>query len=48
MYGQNPDRSLIQSFLNAGANRVIVRPEFCGTEEDMGRELERIAEAVIR
>ena len=48
VYGQDPDRELIQSFLNAGANRVVVRPEFCSNEEDMGRELERIAEAVIR
>ena len=48
VYGQEPDRALIQSFLDAGANRVVVRPEFCETEEDMGRELERIAEAVIR
>ena len=48
VYGQDPNRELIQSFLNAGANRVVVRPEFCSNEEDMGRELERIAEAVIR
>ena len=48
VYGQEPDRALIQSFLDAGANRVVIRPEFCDTEEDMGRELERIAEAVIR
>ena len=48
VYGQEPDRALIQSFLDAGANRVVIRPEFCDTEEDMGLELERIAEAVIR
>ncbi len=48
VYGQEPDRSLVQSFLDAGANRVVIRPEFCDTEDDMGRELERIAEAVIR
>ena len=48
VYGQEPDRALIQSFMDAGANRVVIRPEFCDTEEDMGRELERIAEAVIR
>ena len=48
VYGQDPNRELIQSFLDAGANRVVVRPEFCSNEEDMGRELERIAEAVIR
>ena len=48
VYGQEPDRVLVQSLLNAGANRVVVRPEFCETEEEMGRELERMAEAVIR
>ncbi|MCI0859873.1 MAG: LLM class F420-dependent oxidoreductase [Chloroflexi bacterium] len=48
VYGQDPNRELIQSFLDAGANRVVVKPEFCSNEEDMGRELERIAEAVIR
>ena len=48
VYGQEPDRALIRSLLDAGANRVVIRPEFCDTEEEMGRELERIAEAVIR
>ena len=48
VYGQEPDRALIQSFLDAGANRVVIRPEFCDNEEDMGRELERIADVVIR
>jgi probable F420-dependent oxidoreductase len=48
VYGQPPDRDLVQSYLNAGADRVVVRPEYCATEEAMGRELERMAEAVIR
>ena len=48
VYGQEPDRTLVQSLLDAGANRVVIRPEFCDTEEAMGEELERIAEAVIR
>lgn len=48
VYGQDPDRSLVQSFLDAGADRVVIRPEFCTSEEAMGQELERIAEAVIR
>ena len=48
VYGQEPDRALIRSLIDAGANRVVIRPEFCDTEEEMGRELERIAEAVIR
>ena len=46
--GQPPDRDLVQSFLNAGADRVVVRPEHCETEAEMGEQLERIAEAVIR
>ena len=48
VYGQPPDRDLVQSFLNAGADRVVVRPEHCETEAEMGEQLERIAEAVIR
>lgn len=48
VYGQEPNRDLVQSFLNAGANRVVVRPEFCDTEEEMVNQLERMAEAVIR
>ena len=48
VYGQPADRDLIQSLLNAGADRVVVRPEFARDEEEMGRELERIAEAVLR
>ena len=48
VYGQPPDRELIQSFLNAGADRVVVRPEHCNTEAEMGEQLERMAEAVIR
>jgi probable F420-dependent oxidoreductase len=48
VYGQPAERDLVQSYLNAGADRVVVRPEYCETEEAMGRELERMAEAVIR
>jgi len=48
VYGQAPDRDLIQSFLNAGADRVVVAPQHCETESEMGEQLERIAEAVIR
>ncbi len=48
IFGQNPDRQLCQDLINAGANRVIVRPEFCRNEREMGRELERVAEAVLR
>ncbi|MEK7815185.1 MAG: LLM class F420-dependent oxidoreductase [Chloroflexota bacterium] len=48
VYGQPADRRLINSLLNAGANRVVVRPDQCDTEEEMGAELERIAEVVLR
>ena len=48
VYGQPADRELVQSYLNAGANRVVVRPEVGGSNEAIGQELERMAEAVIR
>jgi hypothetical protein len=48
VYGQEADHNLVQSFLNAGADRVVVRPNSFDTEEEMGRELERMAEAVFR
>ena len=39
---------VVQSFLNAGADRVVVRPEHVETEAEMGAQLERMAEAVLR
>ncbi len=48
VYGQPADRDLIQSYLSAGANRVVVRPEPWNDEPQMEAELERIADAVIR
>ena len=48
VYGQAPNGQLVQDLLNAGANRVVVRPEHCDTEEEMANQLERMAEAVIR
>jgi len=48
VYGQLPDRQLCQDLFNAGANRVVVRPEPARNEREMGRELERMAEAVLR
>jgi probable F420-dependent oxidoreductase len=48
VYGQAADPNLIRSFLDAGADRVVVRPEPTDTEEAMARELERIADAVLR
>lgn len=48
VYGQPADRTQIQSLLDAGADRVVVRPEHCLTEKEMGDQLEKMAEAVIR
>ncbi len=48
VYGQQPDRELVQSFLNAGADRVVVGPQHVGSDKEMGEQLERIAETVIR
>ncbi len=48
VYGQAPERDIVQSLLNAGADRVVVRPEHVATEKEMGEQLERMAEAVLR
>jgi len=48
VYGQPPDRAVVQALLNAGADRVVVRPEHVETEAAMGEQLERMAEAVLR
>lgn len=48
VYGQPADRDLIARFHDAGATRVIVRPPTAQSEQEMGVELERIAEAVLR
>ena len=48
VYGQAPDRDVVQSYLNAGADRVVVRPEYVANEYEMGIQLERMAEAVLR
>jgi probable F420-dependent oxidoreductase len=48
VHGQPADRDLIRRFHDAGATRVIVRPPTVKTESEMGTELTRIAEAVLR
>jgi Coenzyme F420-dependent N5,N10-methylene tetrahydromethanopterin reductase and related flavin-dependent oxidoreductases len=48
VYGQPADRDLIRRLIDAGANRVVVRPATVKTEAEMGAELTRIAEAVLR
>ena len=48
VYGQPADNDLVQSYLNAGADRVVVRPDHVVNDYEMGKQLERMAEAVIR
>lgn len=48
VFGQPADKSLINAFLDAGANRVIVRPDEANSEDEMTATLERIAEAVLQ
>ena len=46
VHGQPADRDLIRRLLDAGANRVLVRPATMKTDAEMGAELERIAKTV--
>lgn len=48
VFGQSADRDLVRRFIDAGATRVIIRPETQTSEEAMGKELERIAAIVLR
>lgn len=48
VYGQPADGDIVQSYLNAGADRVVVRPDHVANEYEMGKQLERMAEAVLR
>ncbi len=48
IFGQVPEHDTVHSLLNAGADRVVVRPEHVETEKEMGEQLERMAEAVLR
>ena len=48
VYGQPADAAVARSFLDAGADRVVVRPEWTDDEDKMAAELERIADAVLR
>ena len=48
VFGQPADRDLIRRYLDAGANRVVVRPPTASTEAEMRSGLETIAQAVIR
>jgi probable F420-dependent oxidoreductase len=48
VFGQPPDRGLIRRYIDAGAHRVIVRPDAVQTEAEMDAQLTRIAEAVLK
>jgi probable F420-dependent oxidoreductase len=48
VHGQSADRDLVTRLLDAGASRVVIRPATMQTDADMGKELTRIAEAVLR
>ena len=47
VYGQPADKQLITDFINAGADRVVVSPQYYETEEEMTNELESIAQSVL-
>jgi probable F420-dependent oxidoreductase len=48
VYGQPADRDLIKRLHDAGATRVIVRPNAVRTNAEMAAQLARIAETVLR
>lgn len=48
VYGQPADRDLARRFHDAGAHRVVVRPDAVKTEADMTAQLERIAGAILK
>ena len=48
VYGQPADGAVVRAYLDAGADRVVVRPEHVANEYEMGKQLERMAEAVLR
>jgi len=47
VYGQEPDRDTVRAFLDAGADRVTVRPRPVETQEEMGRQLDDIAARLL-
>ena len=47
VYGQEPDRTLVRSLFDAGADRVVIRPQHVETEAAMGAQLEEIAATVM-
>ncbi len=47
IFGQEPKRDLIEQYIEAGADRVVVRPTHVETEAEMGRQLDEIAKAIF-
>ena len=47
VYGQPADKALLDALHEAGAERVIVRPEWVETDDEMCAQLEKIAAAVF-
>lgn len=47
IFGQEPKRDLIEQYIEAGADRVVVRPTHVETEAEMGRQLDDIAKAIF-
>ena len=48
VHGQPADRDLIKRLVDAGATRVLVRPNAVKTDAEMAEQLTRIADAVLR
>ena len=48
VHGQAPDRDLLKRLVDAGATRVLVRPNAVKTDAEMAEQLTRIAETVLR
>lgn len=47
IYGQPPEREIVDGFADAGADRVVVRPQHVGTEAEMDDQLKEMAAAVL-
>jgi len=47
IFGQAPQLDLIQGYIEAGADRVVVRPNHVETEAEMGKQLDDIAKAIF-
>ena len=48
IYGQPPEREVIEGYATASADRVVVRPQHVETEEAMDAQLQQMAEAVLQ